>query len=451
METYLSRKNSFTFFLTFFVYFLLYLFISASAFYNDFTHDRIIAFAEKARLAVEGHPPRLENTGFVYPPLPILLFAIFKYPFLVQAFVGGLVAAWLFHFLKEKKDLFLLALLHFHLGFLYLLGFEFDTLLFFFMSAFVSYSLLRYFQTGLSLHLFSAGLVNGFTFFVNFSSLILSIYYLPLFLLRKGESLQKRIGLITVFLSPILFFFLAYSYLNYLFKEDFFYYLKSVPREFYHEPELKLFLASLLGGLPYLLGFFALREGRYFYLFPLFPWLVFSAFSFPDTLYLSIFSYSVFYLIFLFVFSPYMKVNRTLKLSSLLAILLSYLLAFYYGNLWEKNFLSFFLGGNHIRNLEDARVLANFINQREGKFLMDDKVFYREVFFVKDLKKLVLPYMYSYNTYLLSPAGNVNYIITSQNSRDDVYNNYKDDILRYKLDECYFYGRISNAIVFKCN
>jgi len=220
MEVSLTRRKVLFLPFLFFAYFFLYLFISAFAFYGDFAHDRTMAYAEKARLAVSGYPPRLENTGFVYPLLPLLLLAVFKYPFLVQAFVGGVVATWLFYFLQEKKDLFLLALLHLHLGFLYLLGFEFDTLLFFYMSAFVSYALFRYFQTGLSLYLFSAGLVNCFTFFVNFSSLVLSLYYLPFFLLRRGESLQKRIGFIIVFFSPILFFFLAYSYLNYLFKGD---------------------------------------------------------------------------------------------------------------------------------------------------------------------------------------------------------------------------------------
>jgi len=33
-------------------------------FYGDFAHDRLMAYAEKARLVVEGYPPRLENTGF---------------------------------------------------------------------------------------------------------------------------------------------------------------------------------------------------------------------------------------------------------------------------------------------------------------------------------------------------------------------------------------------------
>jgi len=59
--------------------------------------------------------------------------------------------------------------------------------------------------------------------------------------------------------------------------------------------------------------------------------------------------------------------------------------------------------------------------------------------------------MYSYHTYLLSPAGNVNYVITSPNPGDDVYNMYVGDILRYKLDKCYFYGRFKNAMVFRCD
>jgi len=118
MEVSLTKRKTLLLPIVFFLYFSLYLLISAFAFYGDFAHDRIMAYAEKARLAVSGYPPRLENTSFVYPLLPLLLFAIFKYPFLVQAFVGGVVATWLFYLLQEKKDLFLLALLHLNLGFL---------------------------------------------------------------------------------------------------------------------------------------------------------------------------------------------------------------------------------------------------------------------------------------------------------------------------------------------
>ena len=61
--------------------FLIFLFTLYFSFYSAFSYyvfssdsfpDRIIAYSEKARLAVEGFPPRLENTGFVYPLIPII-------------------------------------------------------------------------------------------------------------------------------------------------------------------------------------------------------------------------------------------------------------------------------------------------------------------------------------------------------------------------------------------
>ena len=57
-----------------------------------YTHSKLTFFAEKALLATEGKPPRLENIGFVYPPLAFVPFLLIKNPTVVPALVSAMVS-----------------------------------------------------------------------------------------------------------------------------------------------------------------------------------------------------------------------------------------------------------------------------------------------------------------------------------------------------------------------
>ena len=73
--------------LVFYFYLLIGLFVSS----NGYRHPEGIFLIEKGLLALKGNPPRLENTGLIYPPLPFYVlfpfipFAPLASPFLASA------------------------------------------------------------------------------------------------------------------------------------------------------------------------------------------------------------------------------------------------------------------------------------------------------------------------------------------------------------------------------
>jgi hypothetical protein len=90
------KRTDIPFILTLYaVSFLFFTLFSYFFFQSDFFHLRILSYAEKARLAVEGSPPRLENVGFVYPPLPVLMAILFRHPWLLQGVVSSFVYTFL--------------------------------------------------------------------------------------------------------------------------------------------------------------------------------------------------------------------------------------------------------------------------------------------------------------------------------------------------------------------
>jgi hypothetical protein len=55
--------------------------------------DINIYFGTKAMLAYDGAPPKLENIGGVYPPIPYFLVLVFRDPLIASAVAGGIVQA----------------------------------------------------------------------------------------------------------------------------------------------------------------------------------------------------------------------------------------------------------------------------------------------------------------------------------------------------------------------
>lgn len=74
--------------------FLYYYLIAYLLYQGGYVHLQLIFFAEKAALAIHGVPPRLENIGFVYPPLSFLAILIFQDPLLGQAVIAALLTAF---------------------------------------------------------------------------------------------------------------------------------------------------------------------------------------------------------------------------------------------------------------------------------------------------------------------------------------------------------------------
>ncbi len=80
----------FTSFLVFFLgSFIIFTGLNKVAFYNNYAYSELLFLGEKALLVFYGKPPRLENLGFVYPPLPYLFVLIFRDSFISASFVGA--------------------------------------------------------------------------------------------------------------------------------------------------------------------------------------------------------------------------------------------------------------------------------------------------------------------------------------------------------------------------
>ena len=63
--------------------------INHTVFKDGFASKILLYLGEKALLVFHGRPPRLENLGFVYPPLPYLFELIFRNPFWASSIVGA--------------------------------------------------------------------------------------------------------------------------------------------------------------------------------------------------------------------------------------------------------------------------------------------------------------------------------------------------------------------------
>ena len=67
-------------------------------FAHGFISLNLLFFAEKARLAVAGEPPRLVNIGRCYPPLSFILMMPFHNPIVAQAVIAGATVTGVFRF-----------------------------------------------------------------------------------------------------------------------------------------------------------------------------------------------------------------------------------------------------------------------------------------------------------------------------------------------------------------
>ena len=457
--------------LTFTLSVLLFSFISYHFFVNDFFHLKTISYAEKARLAVEGLPPRLENVGFVYPPLPVFISILFPLPWLAQGVVSGAVFTLLTYLAVKfyRKSLPAFLMLALYLPFLFAAAFRFDLLLLFFLIVSSTVLLLKYWEENFSLYLFAGGFLFGLTFFIDFSALYLIFVYAGALFLKRQGSVSHRLGVMLVFLLPLIFFFLFTLFINYVFKGDAFYFLKGYSSLFPKSPQilqaqysLPAALAllfdylkkSFLLVLPYFIGFFLVERWREFYASPIFliyisPLLLvffkirYGTFSFSLT-------NSLLFILFLLLFINRVKTKLPVYLFLLLSIVSAPFLYLKSMDGNEVNFARGLMGRPFERNLLFYREVAQEIDRLKGRVLLDDKSFYPTVYFVSDLRKLLLPYQYDFYTALASPCGKVDFVVGMVGGkRDDVYLLYPE-IEELKLDRCEFYGRVGDAVFFNC-
>jgi len=438
--------------LLFLVAFIAFFCLSLFLWEGDFFHLRTVAYLEKALLAVEGSPPRLENVGFVYPPLPVYLLIPLKDLPLAQGLAGALSFIFVV-FLARKLGGKTLALLSLpaSLPFFYLGTLAFDKLITYTLVASSVFLLLLYLRENFSLYLFAGGLLYGLTFFVDFSALsILPLFLLYLLFFLKAPFF-KRLSAALVFTFPLLFFAFFYAFINYAFKGDPLHFLKS------HVPTPEVLLGTvaephavhLLPMALYLTGLLFLKVPRFLYLLPLFYLL--ALFYFNPVKELTDFGLSPLFLLLLFLVLLTQERSRAFYAFLALFLLVLNGAFLFTPDKNERNFLRAFLGLPYERNLTYYKEVAGYLNLLKGTLLMDDDGLYPAVVFVKDRKRLLLPYRSEYYTYLLSPGGKVDFaVVKTFYDKDDLYRLYKES-LRGKLKGCEYYGEVRDVKVFRCS
>lgn len=183
----------------------------------------LLYLGEKALLVVHGRPPRLENLGFVSPPLPYLFTLVTQDPLWGAAAIGGLLLAagivWLRHAQGDPWALRLGLLLAATPPGLHLLG-QSPRAALLTASLAASFSWLRrYCASGATVHLFLFGLVSSTVFLTAYeAALLVPLLVLPV--VGRGKGLREELAILGTALAPTLFMVAGWAYLNWVFLGD---------------------------------------------------------------------------------------------------------------------------------------------------------------------------------------------------------------------------------------
>ncbi|MEN3028063.1 MAG: hypothetical protein ABDH29_02330 [Aquificaceae bacterium] len=427
-----------------------YAFLFGELFTDQFyIHKNLLFFAEKALLALEGNPPRLENLGFVYPPVGFVPFLLLREPVLVSAMTGSLLSLLLvLFFIKEKpKHTLALVLLLFNPLYVFMAIQRLEVLSFYYLLVFSVFFAVRHLQTQYSLYAFISGILFGLTFFADFRSLYVSPFFaLGIFLSTTDREFSYRFSLLLVKLTPVFFFFLSWLYLNWVFMEDPLHFIKS-PYSFFRSEFQSVEVASVSGSLksslvfmldfllrtiplilPYFVVLFQLRTFRILYSLPLYifyllPLLLYYFSIYTGQFFPSLYT-SVVFLLFALIFRGISATSgsRAFTLSMLVAFLSAFFLPLQSKEVNERFFVRSFFGAKVDKELsleEDLRVSQLIKEYNCRKTLADDVYSFPVVYFSGEPKRFVLQYNYEFYTYMSNPWLYADCLLLSIEGRGD--------------------------------
>jgi hypothetical protein len=430
--------------------FALISFISNTLYQHGYIHLNILFYAQKALLAKAGEPPRLENIGFVYPPLAFLPFLIIEDYKMVSPLASSFLLTVFFSFLLKRCQSsahFILLFLLLNPLVLFLAVYRFEVLAFYLLLTISTITLIIHLETGYSLYLFVSGSLFGLCFFLDFRSVFLiPVVALVIYLSTKEKDINYRLALLIVKLFPVLFFVFAWLYLNWIFTRDPFNFIKSPYSFFKSEPlDLSLFLIKgsfwqsleyvifrLLAYLPIILPHFIvlfnMRTYRLLYSMPVYllyisPMLLLF-FSVYFSTFLPSYYYTILFVLFALSFQASfgIRAGKLLIFSFLLSLTFSWLMPLYSKEENEKSFVKFFLRGETINVIDEYQRVAEVLKSQEcSKTLIDDAGGFPVVVFFGNPKAFYLPYMYEYFTVLSYPKAFVDcVVIDKQNALDTI-------------------------------
>ncbi len=436
-----------------------YTLLGTQLFQQGFSSKMILYLGEKALLAHEGKPPRLENLGFVNPPLPHFFSLLLKNPFLATGFVGSVVATAMLIVVFRQYRAQVISLPLFFLLFcyitisplaLFLFSQQMPTTLLLALLLLIYYHLFMYCRHDVSYNLFIFGLLSALIFLTEFQAILL----IPLFTFSLvsrviGHKPLRGLSILMTGLFPVVFISLAWCYLNWIFLGDPFHfvsYWRSALEPLLSFPENMLQTRSITGAF-----FSALRICRQnvLLLLPyllLFPWLLITGGKMRChvTCAIMIAPFLLLYIqlvtnfvalnqFFLLIFVATAVSVRILKhdhfkgplFSALfnLALLVSFVASCLppqaQQHAEEQLFSRNLLGKEAGDNLDSYRQLMAQLDPN-GSILLDDTVNYPLVYLVNDPKRFILPYEYEFDTALSAPHLFVRYLVASELASTDM-------------------------------
>ncbi|MEZ0362066.1 MAG: hypothetical protein ABWK04_09295 [Hydrogenobacter sp.] len=428
--------------------FVLFFFIAQNTYELGYIHLNILFYAEKALLATEGEPPRLENIGFVYPPLAFLPFLLIREYLFVSPLVSALTISLFFSFLLKRcqKPVYaILPLILLNPLILFLAVYRFEVLTFYLLLTLSVIMILLHMESGYSLYLFVSGFLLGLCFFLDFRSLFLVPFFaLALYMSTGEKNVSYRLALMIVKLSPIMFFAFAWLYLNWIFTGDPLTFIRS-PYSFFRSEPIDPSLLSVRGSffgsleyttlklitylpitLPYFLLLFSFKRYRLLYLSP--AYLVYISpillvlFSVYFSAFFPAYYYTVLFLLFAISFQASfgVKISKPVILAFIISLASSWILPLTSKEENEKNFLRFLLTGKITGNLEEYRKIARVLREINcERILIDDAGGFPIIVFTGKPKMFYLPYMYEYYTVLSYPQAFANCIVVDKMSPTD--------------------------------
>lgn len=419
------------------VFFVLYYLISRSLFESDLAHPYLLFFGEKALLVIKGMPPRLENIGFIYPPLPVFATMFFGADvFITQSFISSMISAYIVFeiFTKARSTIFAIVLSSFFLlsfPILYLATQRFDMYLYFFLIIFSLKLISRHLETNYSLYIFAAGPIFGLTFYTHFSSLYLIPLFLAVMVILYSANLKWLIASATVLFVPYFMFLLSFGYLNWIFTGQAFGFLRNY-RLLFSNPGVEAvvssghIIASFKDMLKYLFMVFPVilpalwgmyRNPK---LIMVEPFIIIYAFIFSNFFFPCVYASSIF-LIYSLMVTEHEGLKRRWVLYTLLIVSMvsSAFLSLNSSDINERLFakkIFGFSGGN----LQEYKKAAAILSDKTGRILMDDGALYQMVYLLKQPERLILSYQYEFITALSKPSLFVDYAIALKDREKDL-------------------------------
>ncbi|OQX11413.1 MAG: hypothetical protein BWK76_19180 [Desulfobulbaceae bacterium A2] len=436
-----------------------YALLGSQLFHEGFCAKVMLYLGEKALLAHEGKPPRLENMGFVNPPLPHFFALLLKSPFAATGFVGGAIATSLLlvvlrQYRTGRISLPLLLVLCGYITVsplsLFLFSQQMPTALLIALLLLIYYHLFMYCRHDVSYNLFLFGLLSAMVFLTEFQAILL----IPLFtfsLVSRVIALRplRSMGVLMTGLFPVVFISLAWCYLNWIFLGDPFHFIsywRSALEPLLSFPE-NMEQTRTLGG-----AFFAglrLCRQNLPLLLPyllLFPWLLCKDGALgcsvtgaillapPLLLYIQLATNFVvlnqFFLLIFVATAVAVRIlrhdhckgalfSRAFTLAMLISFGASCLPPQPQQQAEEHLFSRLLLGRPSPGNLAHYRQLLAQL-EPDGLILLDDTVNYPLVYLVNDPKRFILPYEYEFDTALSAPHLFARYLVASELASTDM-------------------------------